>query len=164
MSISLTVNYTCVSKHLNMFEPLLELYVTFLYMAVVKQNVKVRYESPWEKWVTLFKCLHAAPILLLRIWEVGWQHSVSPLCLPRACVTASIHHPDMGALIETAWLDLVSGWWHICHSTQWGVLASYHPWIICHRSSSSNHTHPISNFIQRIYVSCFNFFMASSGW
>lgn len=32
-----------------------------------------------------------------------------PLCLLRGCVTASIHHPDMGALIETAWLDPVSG-------------------------------------------------------
>lgn len=33
--------------------------------------------------------------------QVG-SAAFSPLCLLRACVTASIHHPDTGALIETA--------------------------------------------------------------
>lgn len=49
-----------------------------------------------------------------------------PVYLYKGCVTVSIHHPDMGALIETARPDPVSGWWHICHSTQWGVWASSH--------------------------------------
>lgn len=79
-----------------------------------------------QKGVTCLKCLHEAPILLLRNWEAGRQRSIPPSCLFRGCVTASIHHPDMGALNETAWLDPVSVWWHICHSTQWGVWASYH--------------------------------------
>lgn len=39
----------------------------------------------------------------------GWQHRISPPCLLTGCVTVSIHHPDMGALIETACLDPVSG-------------------------------------------------------
>lgn len=102
------------------------LWVRFAHMAAGRKSVQVGYKSPEEKWLTCLNCLHAAPILLLRIWEAVWQRSISPLCPLRGCVTASIHHPDVGALIETAWLDLVSGWWHICHSTQWGVWASYH--------------------------------------
>lgn len=47
-------------------------------------------------------------------------------CSLRGFVTASIHHLDMGALTETARPDSVSGWWHICHSTQRGVLQPYH--------------------------------------
>lgn len=88
------------------------------------------------------KCLHVAPILLLRNWAgVDGSAAFPPIYLLKGCVTASIHHPDTGALIETARPDPVSAWGHICHSPRWGVCASYH----CHRSTSLKHTHPLTN-------------------
>lgn len=55
-------------------------------------------------------------------------HHSNPL---KGCVTASIHHPDTGALTETARLDPVTGWWHICHSCQWGVRVAFYSSIQC---------------------------------
>lgn len=86
-----------------------------------------------------------------------------PPCLLTGCVTVSIHHPDMGALIETACLDPVSGWWHIFHSTQWGVRTSYHSLItVIDPAAKAIHASSLQ-CLQRIYAR-FHFFVYNSNW
>lgn len=81
-----------ICKILYKFRPLVGLSVRFLHMST---GIQAGYKSSEEKWVTCLKCLHAAPILLLRIWEAGWQCSISPPMPPQRlcyCIHTSPWH------------------------------------------------------------------------
>lgn len=59
-------------------------------LLAARQSVRAGYKSAEKPWVTGLKCLHAAPILVLRNWEAGWQRRIPPR-MPRHRLCYCVH-------------------------------------------------------------------------